>query len=183
MLIGIDLGTSNCAVSIWQDGQSVLVPNVYGKNLTPSVVGIDDDGHMLVGAPAHARLFTHPELTLASFKRFMGTDHSFRLGNQHFRAEELSALLLRSLKADVEQHCGCKCDRAIITVPAYFNDVQRNAVRAAGELAGLHVERCLTSRPPHRWLTEWQISRNINFWCLTWAAALLMSRSSICLKA
>ena len=143
MLIGIDLGTSNCAVSIWQDGQSLLVPNVYGKNLTPSVVGIDDDGHMLVGAPAHARLFTHPELTLASFKRFMGTDHSFRLGNQHFRAEELSALLLRSLKADVEQHCGCKCDRAIITVPAYFNDVQRNAVRAAGELAGLHVERLL----------------------------------------
>lgn len=143
MLIGIDLGTSNCAVAIWQDGQSALVPNVYGKNLTPSVIGLDDDGHILVGAPAHARLFTHPDLTLSSFKRFMGTDHQFRLGKHFFRAEELSALLLRSLKADVEQHFGCQVDRAIITVPAYFNDIQRKAVKAAGELAGLRVERLL----------------------------------------
>lgn len=143
MLIGIDLGTSNSAVSIWQDGQAVLVPNVYGQNLTPSVIGLDDDGHMLTGAPAHARLFTHPALTLSSFKRFMGTDHQFRLGNQYFRAEELSAMLLRSLKADVEQYCGCKVERAIITVPAYFNDIQRKAVKTAGELAGLHVERLL----------------------------------------
>ena len=143
MLIGIDLGTSNCAVALWQDGGSVLIPNVYGKNLTPSVVGLDDDGHILVGAPAHARLFTHPHLTLSSFKRFMGTDHQFRLGKQYFRAEELSALLLRSLKADVEQHCGCEITKAIITVPAYFNDIQRKAVKAAGELAGLHVERLL----------------------------------------
>ncbi|ADW76066.1 molecular chaperone HscC (plasmid) [Rahnella aquatilis] len=143
MLIGIDLGTSNCAVAIWQDGQSVLVPNVYGKNLTPSVIGLDDNGHVLVGAPAQARLFTHPDLTLSSFKRFMGTEHQFRLGHQNFRAEELSALLLRSLKADVEQHCGCEVKRAIITVPAYFNDIQRKAVKAAGELAGLHVERLL----------------------------------------
>lgn len=110
MLIGIDLGTSNSAVCIWQNGQAVLVPNAYGQNLTPSVIGLDDDGHILTGAPAHARLFTHPDLTLSSFKRFMGTDHQFRLGNQYFRAEELSALLLRSLKADVEQHCGCNVD-------------------------------------------------------------------------
>ncbi|WP_413530647.1 Hsp70 family protein [Rahnella inusitata] len=143
MLIGIDLGTSNSAVSIWQDGQAVLIPNAYGHNLTPSVVGLDDDGHMLTGAPAHARLFTHPDLTLSSFKRFMGTDHQFRLGNQYFRAEELSALLLRSLKADAEQHCGCNVERAIITVPAYFNDIQRKAVKTAGEMAGLHVERLL----------------------------------------
>jgi len=143
MLIGIDLGTSNSAVSIWQDGQAVLIPNAYGHNLTPSVIGLDDNGHILVGAPAHARLFTHPGLTLSSFKRFMGTDHHFRLGHQSFRAEELSALLLRSLKADVEQHCGCKVERAIITVPAYFNDIQRKAVKTAGELAGLHVERLL----------------------------------------
>lgn len=143
MLIGIDLGTSNSAVCIWQNGQAVLVPNVYGQNLTPSVIGLDDDGHILTGAPAHARLFTHPDLTLSSFKRFMGTDHQFRLGNQYFRAEELSALLLRSLKADVEQHCGCNVDRAIITVPAYFNDIQRKAVKTAGEMAGLRVERLL----------------------------------------
>lgn len=143
MLIGIDLGTSNSAVCIWQNGQAVLVPNAYGQNLTPSVIGLDDDGHILTGAPAHARLFTHPDLTLSSFKRFMGTDHQFRLGNQYFRAEELSALLLRSLKADVEQHCGCNVDRAIITVPAYFNDIQRKAVKTAGEMAGLRVERLL----------------------------------------
>lgn len=143
MLIGIDLGTSNSAVSIWQDGQAVLVPNAYGQNLTPSVIGLDDDGHIVTGAPAHARLFTHPDLTLSSFKRFMGTDHQFRLGNQYFRAEELSAMLLRSLKADVEQHCGCNVERAIITVPAYFNDIQRKAVKTAGELAGLRVERLL----------------------------------------
>ena len=143
MLIGIDLGTSNSAVCIWQNGQAVLVPNAYGQNLTPSVIGLDDDGHILTGAPAHARLFTHPDLTLSSFKRFMGTDHQFRLGNQYFRAEELSALLLRSLKADVEQHCGCNVDRAIITVPAYFNDIQRKAVKTAAEMAGLRVERLL----------------------------------------
>lgn len=143
MLIGIDLGTSNSAVCIWQNGQAVLVPNAYGQNLTPSVIGLDDDGHILTGAPAHARLFTHPDLTLSSFKRFMGTDHQFRLGNQYFRAEELSALLLRSLKADVEQHCGCNVDGAIITVPAYFNDIQRKAVKTAGEMAGLRVERLL----------------------------------------
>lgn len=143
MLIGIDLGTSNSAVCIWQNGQAVLVPNAYGQNLTPSVIGLDDDGHILTGAPAHARLFTHPDLTLSSFKRFMGTDHQFRLANQYFRAEELSALLLRSLKADVEQHCGCNVDRAIITVPAYFNDIQRKAVKTAGEMAGLRVERLL----------------------------------------
>lgn len=142
-VIGIDLGTTNSAVAVWQDGKAQLIANKYGARLTPSVVGLDDAGHLLIGQPAHTRLTTHPHLTQASFKRYMGSEAALRLGTQTFRAEELSAILLRQLKEDAESWLGQSITDAVITVPAYFNDVQRRAVKNAGKLAGLNVLRLL----------------------------------------
>lgn len=143
MVIGIDLGTTNSAVCVWRYGQAELIPNKDGKWLTPSVVGLDDNGNIIVGQAAQLRLQSHPHLTKASFKRCMGTDIRLVLGTQGFRAEELSALLLRQLKEDACIALGESVTDAVITVPAYFNDVQRRAVKSAGELSGLNVCRLL----------------------------------------
>jgi molecular chaperone HscC len=143
MIVGIDLGTTNSLAAVWQDGEARIIPNALGHALTPSVVGLDDNGEILVGMAARDRLLTHPELTAATFKRHMGSDREVALGKQHFRPEELSALVLRSLKADAEAHLGTEVIEAVISVPAYFNDAQRKATRIAGQLAGLKVERLI----------------------------------------
>jgi molecular chaperone HscC len=144
MMVGIDLGTTNSLVGVWRDGAAVLIPNALGKFLTPSVVGEDDKGAILVGEAARDRLVTHPDSTAAVFKRYMGTDRKVTVGKKTYRPEELSALVLRSLKADAEAFLGTTVTEAIITVPAYFNDAQRKATKAAGQLAGLKVDRLLT---------------------------------------
>ena len=141
MIIGIDLGTTNSLCALWRDGQAELVPNALGETLTPSIVSVDDDGQVLVGRSARERLFTHPDSTVAAFKRLMGSATATRLGRRTFRPEELSSLVLRALKADAEALLGEPVDEAVISVPAYFNDTQRKATRLAGELAGLRVER------------------------------------------
>ncbi|GLR11801.1 molecular chaperone HscC [Chitinimonas prasina] len=141
MIIGIDLGTTNSLVAVWRDGQAEMIPNALGHALTPSVVGLDDSGAVLVGLAARERLITHPQLTTAVFKRYMGSDRQTRLGTQLFRPEELSALVLKSLKADAERYLGEAVTEAVITVPAYFSDAQRKATKIAGQLAGLKVER------------------------------------------
>jgi Molecular chaperone len=143
MIVGIDLGTTNSLVAVWKDGAPRLIPNALGGVLTPSCVGIDNDGQVLVGEAARERLQTHPQLTTALFKRYMGSTRTTRLGTQDYRPEELSALVLRSLKADAEAFLGEPVSEAVITVPAYFSDAQRKATRVAGELAGLKVERLL----------------------------------------
>jgi molecular chaperone HscC len=143
MIVGIDLGTTNSLVAAWIDGAPRLIPNALGAVLTPSCVGIDQDGSVLVGEAARERLQTHPEQTASLFKRYMGSARTVRLGDRDYRAEELSALVLRSLKADAEAALGVPITEAIITVPAYFSDAQRKATRVAGELAGLKVERLL----------------------------------------
>jgi molecular chaperone HscC len=143
MIVGIDLGTTNSLAAVWRDGASMLVPNGLGEYLTPSCVSIDEDDSVLVGKAARERLQTHPERTAAVFKRYMGSNKTMRLGKREFRPEELSALVLRSLKADAEAMLGEPVTEAVITVPAYFSDAQRKATRAAGELAGLKVERLL----------------------------------------
>jgi molecular chaperone HscC len=142
-VVGIDLGTTNSLIGTLVDGKPKLIANAFGSVLTPSVVGLDDSGTLLVGAPAKERLISHPQLTAASFKRYMGTQQEFDFGNRRFRAEELSAMVLQSLKQDAEAFFGTPVTEAIITVPAYFNDTQRKATIAAGKLAGLHVERLL----------------------------------------
>lgn len=143
MLIGIDLGTTNSLVGIYRDGRAELIPNALGHFLTPSAVSALPDGQMLVGLPARERMSTAPRDSAAGFKRLMGTDRTLTLGRQKFRAEELSAIILRALKADAEAHLGQPVDAAVITVPAYFNQLQRKATEAAATLAGLRVERLL----------------------------------------
>ncbi|MGE6386303.1 Hsp70 family protein [Pseudomonas sp. NPDC078416] len=143
MIVGIDLGTTNSLVAVWKDDASMLVPNALGQLLTPSVVGLDDEGRILVGQAARERLHTHPSLTTALFKRHMGSAHQTALGNHVFRPEELSALVLRSLKEDVERAYGETVVEAVISVPAYFSDAQRKATRIAGELAGLKVDKLI----------------------------------------
>ncbi|AVI86333.1 MULTISPECIES: molecular chaperone HscC [Pseudomonas syringae group] len=143
MIVGIDLGTTNSLVAVWRDGSSELVANALGETLTPSVVGLDDDGQILVGKAARERLQTHPEKTTALFKRYMGSAQKIRLGAGTYRPEELSSLVLKSLKADVERAYGEPVTEAVISVPAYFSDAQRKATRIAGELAGLKVEKLI----------------------------------------
>ena len=141
MIVGIDLGTTNSLVAVWRDDAPQLVPNALGSVITPSVVGLDDQGLVLVGQAARERLQTHPQLTAALFKRHMGSAQEIILGKRRFRPEELSALVLRSLKEDVERVFGEPVEEAVISVPAYFSDAQRKATRIAGELAGLKVDK------------------------------------------
>jgi molecular chaperone HscC len=143
LIVGIDLGTTNSLISLWKDQQPALVANIHDSFLTPSVVGFDDEAQILVGQPAKERLVTHSQLTAAEFKRYMGSDKELSLGNKRFRPEELSSLVIRSLLDDAERACGERPTDAIVTVPAYFNDLQRKATQRAGELAGVKVIRLL----------------------------------------
>ena len=143
MLAGIDLGTTHSLISRWTDDGPQLIPNAFGEWLTPSVVAVDDEGRILTGRAAQERLLSHPEQAVAAFKRYMGTDRVTKLGQHAFRPEELSALVLKSLIADVEAHTGEKVEEAVISVPAYFSDAQRKATRHAGELAGIRVDRLI----------------------------------------
>jgi molecular chaperone HscC len=142
VIIGIDLGTTNCASAIFRNGDVEMIPNSLGQVLTPSAVSLDDD-KVLTGLAARERQSTHPQHTVTAFKRYMGTRHKTQLGKLSFSPEELSALMLKSLKADAEAYLGGKVEEAVVTVPAYFNDKQRKATRRAGELAGLKVERLI----------------------------------------
>ncbi|QNA83069.1 molecular chaperone HscC [Sphingomonas sp. So64.6b] len=143
MIVGIDLGTTNSAIGIWRNGQAELIPNAIGDLLTPSAVAIDDSGAVIIGMAARDRQSTHPAATVTAFKRWMGTRQTVKLGGKTFNAEDLSAIMLASLKADAEAFLGEPVTSAVITVPAYFNDRQRKATRRAGELAGLTVERLI----------------------------------------
>ena len=143
MLIGIDLGTTNSLVACFRDGRAELIPNRLGSVLTPSVVSVDPEGNLYIGEAARERAMLHPLESASVFKRSMGTDKEFCLGERSYRAEELSSLILKSLKEDAEAHLGEPISDAIISVPAYFNDHQRKATKRAGELAGLNVVRII----------------------------------------
>lgn len=143
-MIGIDLGTTHSLVAYWTEEGPKLIPNVYGEHLTPSVVGVDDTGEILVGQIAKERLMTHPDLTASTFKRYMGTEKLYRMGKYTFTPEELSSFVIKSLKADAEAYLGQEVTEAVISVPAYFNDTQRKATKRAAEFAGLKVERLIS---------------------------------------
>ena len=142
--IGIDLGTTNSLVSVWKDNKPIIIPNIFNKHLTPSVISVAEDNTILVGDIAKERLITHPELTCSNFKRYMGSNKEFTLGSYKFTAEELSSFILKSLKSDAEHYLDEEITDAVISVPAYFNDSQRKATKLAGELAGLKVERLIS---------------------------------------
>jgi molecular chaperone HscC len=143
VIVGIDLGTTNSLLAVFEDGQPRLIPNAHGHMLTPSAVALREDASILVGLPAREMLSTEPFAVATQFKRWMGSDKLTTLRGRAFRAEELAACVLRSLKADAEAALGARVEEAVITVPAFFNDAQRKATRVAGELAGLRVERLL----------------------------------------
>ena len=185
MIIGIDLGTTNSAVGIWRNGRAELIPNSLGSVLTPSAVSLTDEGELLVGLAARERQVTHPHLTATAFKRYMGTKRYTDLGKKRLLPEELSALVLRSLKADAERFLGETVTDAVITVPAYFNDKQRQATRRAGQLAGLKVERLL-NEPTAAALAygiHQRRCRHRASWSSISAAARSTSRCSSCSKA
>ena len=142
-IIGIDLGTTNSLVACFKDDAPVVIKNVYGETLTPSVVSIDENGEIFVGNIAKERQITHPHSTVSLFKRNMGTKKEYKLGDKKFLPEELSSFIIRSLKKDAELFLGEDVTEAVISVPAYFNDTQRKATKRAGELAGLKVERII----------------------------------------
>lgn len=143
MIVGIDLGTTHSLIGYHGPNGPQLIPNALGELLTPSAVSVDGDGHMLIGRAARDRLVTHADSSVATFKRWMGTSRETRLGARILRPEELSALVLRSLLDDARAHFGEDVREAVISVPAYFGDAQRKATRAAGELAGIRVERLI----------------------------------------
>ena len=143
MIIGIDLGTTNSLACYFDEGETKIIPNRLGENLTPSVVSIDEDDNIYVGKVAKERKILYPNMTAEVFKRSMGTDKEFALGDKKFKAEELSSFVLKSLKEDAEVFIGQEIEEAIISVPAYFNDEQRKATKKAGELAGLKVNRII----------------------------------------
>ena len=142
-IVGIDLGTTNSLVACFKDNVPVVIKNVYGETLTPSIVSVDENGEVFVGKIAKERQITHPESTASLFKRHMGTKKEYKLGDKKFLPEELSSLVIRNLKADAEEFLGEEVTEAVISVPAYFNDTQRKATKRAGELAGLKVERII----------------------------------------
>jgi molecular chaperone HscC len=142
-IVGIDLGTTFSLVSVLQNGVPVVLPNALGERLTPSAVSVDDDGQTWVGAAALSRQVTHATHTALAFKRDMGTSRLYQLGPRRFSPQQLSALVLKSLKADAEAALGCAVTEAVITVPAYFDESQRRATRDAAELAGLKAERII----------------------------------------
>jgi molecular chaperone DnaK len=142
-IVGIDLGTSTSEIACIIDGVPRLIPNTLGKLITPSVVHIGEDGKVLVGEEAAGYLFTRPECTFMEVKRLTGKGETLRAHGKEYSPEEIQAMLLRYLTGCAESYLGEKIDRAVITVPAYFTDVQRRATTRAGELAGLRVERIL----------------------------------------
>lgn len=144
MIIGIDLGTTNSLVAYYTEEGPKIIPNRLGKNLTPSVVSVDEDGQVYIGETARERMLLYPESSAAVFKRSMGSEKVYELSGKKFLPEELSALVLRALKEDAECYLQEEITEAVISVPAYFNDERRKATKRAGELAGLKVERIIS---------------------------------------
>lgn len=142
-VIGIDLGTTNSCVSVLEGGESVVIPNAEGNRTTPSIVAFAKNGERLVGETAKRQAITNPDRTIISIKRHMGTDHKTKIDDKEYTPQEISAMILMKLKADAESYLGETVTDAVITVPAYFTDSQRQATKDAGKIAGLNVRRII----------------------------------------
>jgi molecular chaperone DnaK len=142
-IIGIDLGTTNSCVAVMEGGEPVVIPNSEGARTTPSVVAFSKDGERLVGQIAKRQAVTNPDHTIISIKRKMGTSDNINIDGDKFSPQEISAMILQKLKADAEAYLGTEVTQAVITVPAYFNDSQRQATKDAGKIAGLDVQRII----------------------------------------
>ncbi|MEA2459831.1 MAG: molecular chaperone DnaK, partial [Actinomycetota bacterium] len=141
--VGIDLGTTNSVVSALEGGEPTVIPNAEGQRTTPSVVAFSKGGEILVGEVAKRQAITNPDRTIRSIKRHMGTDHKIDIDGKNYTPQEISARILMKLKADAEAYLGDKVTEAVVTVPAYFDDAQRQATKEAGQIAGLEVLRII----------------------------------------
>ena len=142
-IIGIDLGTTNSCVAVMEGGQPTVIANTEGARTTPSVVAFTKTGERLVGEPAKRQAVTNADRTISSIKREMGTDYRVTIDDKKYSPQEISAMILQKLKKDAEAYLGEKVTEAVITVPAYFNDAQRQATKDAGKIAGLDVKRII----------------------------------------
>ena len=142
-IIGIDLGTTNSCVSVIEGGEPVVIPNAEGARTTPSVVAISKTGERMVGQVAKRQAITNPDRTVISIKREMGTNYKVTIDGKSYTPQEISAMILQKLKTDAESYLGDKVTEAVITVPAYFTDAQRQATKDAGKIAGLEVKRII----------------------------------------
>ena len=142
-IIGIDLGTTNSCVSVMEGGEAVVIPNAEGNRTTPSVVAFSKDGERMVGQVAKRQAITNPDRTIASIKREMGSDYRVPIDGKKYTPQEISAMILQKLKADAEAYLGQTVTEAVITVPAYFTDAQRQATKDAGKIAGMEVKRII----------------------------------------
>lgn len=142
-IIGIDLGTTNSCVAVYEGGERVIIPNAQGGRTTPSVVAFTKDGERLIGETAKRQAAVNPDRTISSIKRDMGTDRRISIDGKQYSPQEISAMILRQLKSDAETYLGEPVTEAVITVPAYFTDAQRQATKDAGTIAGLHVQRII----------------------------------------
>ncbi len=142
-IIGIDLGTTNSCVAVYEGGEPIVIPNPEGSRTTPSVVGFSKNGERLVGQVAKRQSITNPDRTVMSIKREMGTNYKVKIDNKQYTPQEISAMILQKLKADAEAYLGAPVTQAVITVPAYFSDAQRQATKDAGKIAGLEVLRII----------------------------------------
>lgn len=153
-VIGIDLGTTNSCVAVMEGGEPVIIANAEGNRTTPSVVAFSKTGERLVGQVAKRQAITNPDRTILSIKRDMGTNKRIKIDNKEYTPPEISAMVLQKLKADAEGYLGETITQAVITVPAYFSDSQRQATKDAGKIAGLEVLRIINE--PY--------CRNIGIW-------------------
>lgn len=142
-IIGIDLGTTNSCVAVLEGGQPTVITNAEGNRTTPSVVGFSKNGEKVVGQAAKRQAITNPDRTISSIKRDMGTSRKIAIDDKSYTPQQISAMILQKLKADAEAYCGEKIEKAVITVPAYFSDAQRQATKDAGKIAGLEVLRII----------------------------------------
>ena len=142
-VVGIDLGTTNSVVAVLEGGEPVIIPNSEGSRTTPSVVAFTKEGDRIVGQVAKRQAVTNPDRTIMSIKRHMGTSHKVRIDGKEYTPQEISAIILRKLKEEAENYLGEQVTQAVITVPAYFTDAQRQATKDAGVIAGLEVLRII----------------------------------------
>ena len=142
-VIGIDLGTTNSCVAVMEGGEAVVIPNAEGNRTTPSVVAFSKTGERMVGQVAKRQAITNPDRTISSIKREMGSDYKVTIDSKSYTPQEISAMILQKLKADAEAYLGSTVTEAVITVPAYFTDSQRQATKDAGRIAGLDVKRII----------------------------------------
>ena len=142
-IIGIDLGTTNSCVSVMEGGEPVVIANAEGARTTPSVVAFSKTGERMVGQVAKRQAVTNPDRTVISIKRHMGSDYKVSIDGKSYTPQEISAMILQKLKGDAENYLGESVSEAVITVPAYFTDAQRQATKDAGKIAGLNVQRII----------------------------------------